>query len=106
MICLYSHTIKLFNFSTTFAYPVGILKKNIASVLFSVNRDCLKHLFHPHSDPFSPEAVRYREEMMRTPAALKYPSGALPSHNEGTWFILKKESEYNGFLLGNIIRIS
>ncbi|XP_034324654.2 uncharacterized protein [Magallana gigas] len=33
-------------------------------------------------DPFSPEAVRYREEMMRTPAALKYPSGALASHNE------------------------
>lgn len=106
MICLYSHTIKLFNFSTTFAYPVRILKKHIASVLFGVNRDCLKHLFHPHSDPFSPEAVRYREEMMRTPAALKYPSGALANHNEGISFIKKKESEYNGFWLGNIIRIS
>lgn len=90
MICLYSHTIKLFNFSTTFAYPVRIKKKNIGSVLFSVNRDCLKHLFHPHSDPFSPEAVRYREEMMRTPAALKCPSGASASHNEGISFIKKK----------------
>lgn len=81
-------------------------KKNIASVLFSLNRDCLKHLFHPHSDPFSPEAVRYREEMMRTPAALKYPSGASASHNEGTSFIKKKSQNIIGFWLGNIIRIS
>lgn len=81
-------------------------KKNIASVLFSLNRDCLKHLFHPHSDPFSPEAVRYREEMMRTPAALKYPSGASASHNEGTSFIKKKSQNIIGFWLVNIIRIS
>uniref|UniRef100_K1S6Q6 Putative E3 ubiquitin-protein ligase HERC2 n=1 Tax=Magallana gigas TaxID=29159 RepID=K1S6Q6_MAGGI len=33
-------------------------------------------------DPFSSEAVKYREEMMRTPAALIYPSGASASHNE------------------------
>lgn len=76
MICLFSHTIKLFNFSTTFA-----------CVLFNVDGDWLKHLFYPHSDPFSSEAVKYREEMMRTPAALIYPSGASASHNEGISFI-------------------
>lgn len=37
-----------------------------------------------HSDPFSPEAVRHREELMKTPAALNYTSGAKASPNEGT----------------------
>lgn len=92
MICLFSHTIKLFNFSTTFA-----------CVLFNVDGDWLKHLFHPHSDPFSPEAVRYREEMMRTPAALKYPSGALASHNEGTSFIKKKSQNIMAFGLVTLL---
>lgn len=33
-------------------------------------------------DPFSPEAVRHREELMKTPAALNYTSGAKASPNE------------------------
>lgn len=54
-------------------------------------------------DPFSPEAVRYREEMMRTPAALKYPSGASASHNEGTSFIKKKSQNIMVFGLVTLL---